>query len=625
MSKEAKDFILAQINKGKLTEAELTATNSAFNRIKNLLEPSNSGGYAGYFVRAYYASNVSIDKLKVLLDYLLKMKRINKPVDLSKYSKVSVDDLIKEIRSVVDVKTGEAMPGIIVNEDDETTILSAKIKNHPWYVVLCVKKDAHGKWHPDRETLLHWGSPKWCIKREEYWSQNHNYIKSKDHIQYVLLHKDFYPLVIEAAKAKVQSKLKIVPINYGTNFDEADRYTPTSTKMDSTKMRYGVTTNPTEGVNFFNQKEHITAFDDANQSVGTIDRLIELTNGLPFRLIDIEIRKILGLKRSEFDVTIPNFDEIVKFIDFKPTKKPEELIKLCGQFVKVMAMAQSKTEEYPKLQKQICSYLIKNLNVRDSKNIFFAMTYIILYADKIDDQLIEVLEELYQIDNIEDDRLNMTVAISMLQIYMNLKENGQILDKNADLIIDQLMVKNFLLHHTLKASINDKPTSTIDFKRAMLMTFRNGKLHENLDNVNANVTRAKLFQLLSNYLYTYDRQYGERVLNGEFFKAGKISWNDEVRYLEEMEAKIKTNNITRTDFIDSISLKMLKNMPDALSDRIDGQKFDATMEDVFLELETHEYEYEYRVTNHAENMFSALKYYTQKMNPGIKKELLKEN
>lgn len=625
MSKEAKDFILAQVAKGLLTKEELTAPNSAFNRIKNLLEPSNSSGYMGYFVRQYYGNKVGMDKLTKLLEYLVNMKRLNKAVDLSKYSKVTVDELMRELKSIVDVKAGTEMPGIIINESDETEIIAAKIKQFPWYVVLCVKKDAHGNWMPDRQTLLNWGSPKWCIKREEYWSQNHNYIKSKDHLQYVVIHKDFYNVVIEAAKAKTGAKIKLVPVNYGTNYDDADRYSATSWKIDSTKLRYGITTNPTEGMNFFNQKEHLTCFDDSNSNVPTIERFTEQTNGLPIRLIDIEIRKILGLKRSEFDVTIPSFEEIINFIDFKPTKKPEDLIKLCGQFVQVMSKAQSKTDEYPNLQKEICPYLISKLNTRDAKNIFFAMTYIILYADKIDQRLIDVLEELYQINNIEDDRLNMTVAISMLQIYMTLKEGNMIVDKNADLIIDKLMVKNFLLHHTLKASINDKPTSTIDFKRAMLQTFRRGELHQNLENVNANVTRAKLFQLLSNYLYLYDKEYGERVLNGEFFKPGKISWNDEVRFLEEMEKKIKTNDTSRNEFIDTIAYKMLKNMPDALSDRIDGQKFDANMEDVFLELETHEYEYEYRVSNHAENMFSALKYYTQKVNPDIKKELLKEN
>ena len=625
MSKEAKDFILAQVAKGLLEKEELTAPNSPFNRIKNLLEPSNSAGYMGYFVRQFYGNKVSMDRLKVLLEYLIGMKKLNKAVDLSKYSKVSVDELIRELKGVVEVKAGNEMPGIIVNEDYDTEIVAAKIKQYPWYVVLCVKKDAMGNWHPDRQTLLHWGSPKWCIKREEYWSNSHNYIKSKDHVQYVVIHKDFYPAVIEMAKAKTGAKVKLVPINYGSNFDEADRYSATSWKLDSTKLRYGITTNPSEGMNFFNQKEHLTCFDDSNQNIGTIEKFTELTNGLPIRLIDIEIRKLLKLKRSEFDVTIPSFEEVITFVEFKPTKKPEDLIKYCSQFVATMSKAQSKVEEFPKLQSEISSYLVKNLNTNDPKNIFFAMTYIILYSNNIDQRLIDVLEDLYRVDNISDDRLNMTVAISMLQIYMTLKESNMIADKKADEIIDKLMVKNFLLYHTLKASINDKPTSTVDFKRAMLQTFRRGELHQNLENVSANVTRAKLFQLLSNYLYLYDKEYGEKVLNGEFFKPGKISWNEEVRFLEEMERKIKTNDTSRNEFIDSIAYKMMKNMPDALSDRIDGQKFEANMEDVFLELETHEYDYEYRVSNHAENMFSALKYYTQKVNPDMKKELLKED
>lgn len=624
MSKEAKDFILAKIKKGLLTETELTSKNSAFNKIKKMLEDDNSGGYAGYFVRAYYGNDVSFAKLQILLDLLNKMKKINRAVDLSKYSKTPVDELIKEIKAIIDIKAGESMPGIVVNEDAETMILSNKIKNYPWYVIVCVKKDSKGEWIPDRETLLHWGSPRWCIKREEYWGSNYNYIKSNDHIQYVLIYKDFYPAVIEAAKTKLNAKVKLVPINYGTNYNEADSYHATNWKMDTTKMRYGITTSPTEGMNFFQQKEHVTCFDDSNSNVSTIERLNELTHGLPFRVIDIEVRKVLGLKRSEYDVTIPDFDEIIKFISFKETKKPEELITFCGQFTKVMQIAQSKNEEFTRMQKQICPYIIKHLKVNDPKNIFYAMTYIILYADQVDQRLIDILEELYRIDNIEDERLNMTVAISTLQIYMSLKDQNHKMDSKVDYVVDQMMVKNFLLHHTLRAGINDKPTSTIDFKRAMLQTFRNGKLHESLENINANVTRAKLFQLLSNYLYLYDKQYGERVLNGEFSPAGKISWNDEINYLEMMEKKIKSNDTTRNEFIDKVSINILNSMPEALSDRIDGQTYEATMEDVFLEIETHEYEYDYRVNNHAENMFSALKYYVNKMNPELKKELLKQ-
>lgn len=624
MSKEAKDYILAQVKKGILSETELTTPTSAFNKIKEMLEAENSSGYCGYFVRAYYGSNVGFDKLKILLEYLNKMKKINKPVDLSKYSKVSVDELIREIKTIVDVKAGDMMPGVIVNESDEMQILSAKIKNYPWYVIVCARKDSKGKWVPDRETLLNWGSPRWCIKREEYWSSSHNYIKSQDHVQYVLLHKDFYPAVIEAAKAKTNSKIKLVPINYGSNFDEADKYQATSWKMDTTKMRYGITTAPTEGMNFFQQKENVICFDDANLSVSTIEKLSDFTNGLPFRLIDIEVRKMLGLKRSEYDVTIPDFAEIIRFIDFKETKRPDELIKFCGQFSKIMQIAQTKNEEFARMQKEICPYILKHLKINDSKNIFYAMTYIILYADVVDDRLVEILEDLYKIDNVDDERLNMTVAISTLQIYMSLKDQNHKMDKKIDYIVDQMMVKNFLLHHTLRAGINDKPTSTIDFKRAMLHTFRNGKLHESLENINANVTRARLFQLLSNYLFIYDKEYGERVLNGEFSPPDRISWNDEVKYLELMEKKIKSNDVTRDEFIDKISIKMLKNMPEALSDRIDGQTYEATMEDVFLELDTHEYEYEYRVSNHAENMFAALKYYINKMNPELKKELLKQ-
>lgn len=627
--REAKDFILSQISKGLLTKEELTDSNSSYNKIKKMTEDAGQTGYMPFFVRQHYNNpkDVTIKNLEILLDYLVRAKKLNKSLDVSLYSKKGYLELLNDVKGIVEgSKLGSEMPGFIINEHPDAGILAAKLTGHPFYVIACVKRQG-SKWVPDHQSLLNWGSPRWCIKRPEYWKENQSnqYLRTHDHLQYVIIHQNFYPMVIEAAKAKDKAKQKLAPICFGSNYEDADHYKTVSVRgTDSTKFRFGLTTNPAENNNFFQHRESITCFDDSNGGVGNIERFSEMTNGFPIRLVDIEVRKILGLKRSEFDVSVPSFEEIIKHIEYKPTKKADELIKLCGSFVGIMEKAQSKTDEYPKLQAEISPYFLKKLNVDDPGNIFYAMMYAILYSNDVDDKLIKVLENLFLVKNIEDERLNMTVAISMLQIYMGMKEKKYKIDSKIDRVIDQYMVKNFLLYHTLSSSIKDKPASTIDFKRALLQTFRTGKLHTDLDSVAANVTRAKMFKLLSNYLYIFDKEYGERIMAGEFFKKGEVPWNDEVRFLQEMETKIKSNDKTTTDFIDITAMTMLKNMPDALSDRIEGHPFPVTMEEVFEELEGHEYKYEYRPAAHADCMFSALKYYTHVINPDAKKKLLEK-
>lgn len=623
--REAKDFLNAKINKGELAKEELTNPESPFNKIRKMLEQSNNLGYMGYFVRQFYNNAVSLDKLKVLLDYLLSMKKLNKPIDISKYNKVPFDTLMQELKSVVDVsKIGGEMPGLIVQEEDMFSDLADKIKSYPWYVIVCVKKKGDS-WIADHDAELAWGSPRWCLKSPSHWS---SYVGSNN-LQYVIIHESFYADVIKASLEKNKSNIGLVPRNFDTNFARADSYNGTSWKQNSVKLRYGITTPPAESVlNFFQERDNnLVCFDDANGSVSTLSRLSDLTNGFPFRLVDVQVRKVLGLKRSAFDVNVPTFEEIVRYLDYKPTMSADDLIKICGNFVNIMdKAASSKEEEFEKIRKQVCPYLLKVLNEKpnDPKNIFWSIIYATLYASDVDDKVLDVLNDLFQVKNLGDPRLNMTVAISMLQIYLNLKDRKMKVDPKIDKFIEET-VKNFFLANTLSSPIKDKPNSGIDFKRSMLHTFRANKLYTDLEGVNHNVTRAKLFRLMANYLYVYHKEYGEKIMKGDFFKPGEISWNDEIKFIEEISKKVKEDDTESNAFIDNVAISVLKRMPASLSDKIDGVKFEATMKDVFGKINDGTYDnfnYTYKVLNHNECLFTALKYYIDRINPDIKKELL---
>ena len=87
--REAKDFILSQISKGLLTKEELTDLNSSYNIIKAMTENAGQAGYMAFFVRQHYNNpkDVTIKNLEILLDYLVKAKKLNKSLDVSLYSK----------------------------------------------------------------------------------------------------------------------------------------------------------------------------------------------------------------------------------------------------------------------------------------------------------------------------------------------------------------------------------------------------------------------------------------------------------------------------------------------------------------------------------------------------------
>lgn len=324
---------------------------------------------------------------------------------------------------------------------------------------------------------------------------------------------------------------------------------------------------------------------------------------------------------------IKNFSDLIIFCEFKNDKnvdKPENIISTSANFMNVFEFIKEVDfEKYQKLRSEISDYLLDDKN----DNVLYYMTCVIFYSEKIDNRVLEKIQQLYDdalnFDNkkiLEDKRLSMCSCILTVAIYESI--NTEITDNRIKELIDMSIVKNFLLYHTVKSTVADKPHSTIDFKRAMLKVFRNDEKFQP-ETIFSNLTRAKMFKLLANYLYDFDREFGERILAGEFFTDNRLSWNDEIKLITDIFEKIENNNKESNAFIDDAVLKMILNLPVALSDKIDSNRFNATIEDSFEYIDgsirpVEKYNY---ASNHANYMVYALRYYVHEMNPEIRNKL----
>jgi len=605
MVREAKDFLKSMIKKGVLTDDVFKDKNSTFNKLKELLK--NSPGYVGYFTRAHYKDpeNVTFERLENLYKNLKILREYKDPLDISKYSKTPFDELEKLVKERVDIKIGESLPGIYVNTDPRFKKLQKTINKYNWKIIIAANEKAKGKKpQPDVEVVRAWGCPKWCIKRKNYFYNT--YVKNEQHIQYIFIRNDFAERVKKAALKAENADEHLSGLNYGGNWDRADNYPHHS--ENTANLRFGMTTKPSENLSFFNQRENLTAFNDTNSGVSNIEKLMSYMDGFPIRMLDIEVRRALGLQRSEFDISVPSFKEIIEHIDLSENERDAEIIaNACGKFVQIMDKLHSKEDEFKEVRAQIVPYFEKH------KNLLDLMLYALLYADKIPADLIERARNLYENEE-NSKKVNMVVTISLIQIYLDNVKKGIDIDENLEHIIHKSVIKDFIIYHLTRSWIRDRPKSNIDLKRAMIIVFKTGQLYQEIEGPGSQVTRSKLFKLIANYLYTHDKEYGEQIMREQ-------GWLDEIEFIKNTLDKKKNNDTTNTEFLKQTARNILKILPDVMSDKIDDRRITPTYTEIFDELKMYDDElFEYSYVNHVEALFTSLSYYIKQIEPEIIKE-----
>jgi len=607
MIREAKDYLKAQIKKGVLTNDVFSDKSSTFNKLKDLLK--NSPGYVGYFTRAHYKDpeNVTYDRLVEFYKNLKILREYKAAVDISKYSKTPFDELEKFVQYQVNIKTGFSLPGIYVNKDPRFKQLQEVIKNYNWEIIIAAnEKDKSKKPQPDISVVRAWGCPKWCIKRKNYFYNT--YVKNEQHVQYILIQKDFAKDVEQASlKGKDASTEEMFsPINYGENWDRADSYPHHS--RNTANLRFGMTTKPSENLSFFNQRENLTAFNDTNSSVSNIDKLSNLMDGFPIRRLDIEVRKALGLQRSEFDISVPSFEEIIKHIDLSDNERDAEIIaNACGKFVQIMDKLHSKVDDFENISREIAPYFMNH------KRLLDLMMYALLYAKDIPDELIERGREMYE-DEEKAKKVNMVVTISLIQIYLDNIKKGIKINEKLEKVIRKSVIKDFIIYYLTRSLIRDRPKSNIDFKRAMIIVYKTNNLYQEIEGPGSQVTRSKLFKLIANYLYSHDKEYGEQIMREQ-------GWLDEIEFINIILDKKNRNNTENTEFLSRTVRNILRILPDVMSDKVDDRRITPTYTEIFDELKMYDDDqFEYSYINHVEALFTSLSYYIKEIEPRIIKE-----
>ena len=603
MVREAKDFIKSQIQKGALTEAEFKDKHSGFNKLKELLK--NSSGYVGFFTRAHYRDpyTVTIDRLEKLYNNLQLLRKYNSAVDISQFTKWPFAKFEEYVNQEVGVKLNENLPGVVVNDSIMFIDLQQKINNYNWVAVICVKQNSKGKYEPDLEALRAWGSPKWCIKRDNYFTGS--YVRTPDYLQYVVVEKDFFQKVREEALKGEKSDLKLSTFNYGTNWDAADSYPHHN--MNTQHLRFGITTKFSENLSFFNQKDNVQCFNDYNNSVGSLEKFQSLTGNFPIRMVDIEVRKVLGLKRSEYDVSLPTFEEIIDHIGINESvEEPDQIATGCGKFVSIMDRLYSKQEDFDTIRGQIVPFFEST----SRKNLIYTMFYALLYADVISDSIINLASDMYSTRDKARD-VNMVVTISLIQIYLDNKQKGIEMDSRLVEIIRESVIKKFVLWHLTQSLIKDRPKSTIDLKRAMINVYKKNEIYNEIEGPGAQVTRSKLFKLISNYLYLHDRDYGQKLMEDQ-------GWEDEIEFIKQILVKKRNKDRSNTEFLENVATTLLTNMPKLLVDKQENELIEATYSDIFNEINIYkDEELDYKYSNHVEALFTALAYYVNSIDPTV--------
>ena len=288
-------------------------------------------------------------------------------------------------------------------------------------------------------------------------------------------------------------------------------------------------------------------------------------------------------------------------------KDAETIANACGKFVQIMDKLYSKEEDFKQISKEIPEYFANKLSLLD------LMLYALLYADNIPKELIDRARHMYE-DEENAKKVNMVVTISLIQIYLDNVQKDIKVNKELAKMIDQSVIKDFVIYHLTRSWIRDRPKSTIDLKRAMIIVFKTGSLYKEIEGPGSQVTRSKLFKLIANYLYLHDKEYGEKMMKEQ-------GWLDEIEFIQQVLEKRKTNNTESNEFLRKTVRNILKILPDVMSDKIDDRRISPTYTEIFDELKMYNDEsIEYSYINHVEALFTALSYYIKEIEPKLVKE-----
>lgn len=494
-------------------------------------------------------------KLEVIKDD--EFKKIKEHVDFYVHEKKRKEDIKNNI-----------VPGVVLNYDERfKSLVENNIIDDQWFVILCATQMEDGKWMPCKDALLHWGSPIWCLKKDDHWNnylhknkndENRisNDLSYNDNIQYVFIRKEFWPYVYQAATnyySDLQEKHWVVPKNYGDDHNMADNYEKNNDLgIRDAMKRIGVTTHPMKEDHFFNYSndKKITAHGDNNNQLSNLVDFYDCTAGLSLPKIDMEVRKIMNLKRSEFNTTLPSFKEIIEHIGYEIIKVKEEYnnkedLSEEDQYhymdkiteVSIMMMKKARDvinkitsmgdEYYRKFSSQINEYFDNNLDKLPDFHFFC------IFADELSDNIKERLnrELEYERNNPDEeayDSFSFAVRVKSPHLFLELFENKNIENNKFNQFYYEWHKKYvrqvfdlYLLDSKNELKDNDEIPSDIqrdqgcDVKTQLIYAYQGKRDFNNIKNIENSITKRNMISIFTFFVYKYDYEYGRKIIEQE--------------------------------------------------------------------------------------------------------------
>lgn len=612
--REAKDFLASMINKGFYEETELTNSESGYNLIKNLLH--KHPGYTGFFVRKFYEDpekhmppQTYVDTwVKPIYDLIMQAKNYKVNIDLNQFRNKTLVELHDNLKQTLDSKN---VPGLILNSAPVSKPLHGFLKKGNYKIIVAVKKDPSHGWIPDADAVKHWGCPKWCIRATSTFHDT--YVKTENHLQYILIANDIFDDISTAASQGAASDNNYVPVNTPANTSSSDM---TYNAPWSHESRLGITTKPISDIQlnqvFSNGAISFYKQNDNNNSISS-DDLNRWLSPIEFEKLDMAVRSVLGLSRSQFDIDV----DINTFIDyvgynFNESSNPKKLVEQLNKAYSTIKSNIGNPILNSKVLANIDSYIV------DNPASFEALHPFLLFVNDVSDTVFEMFNEYY-VKNSKS--LSVPYMVNIFQVY--LEGNTKEMTKNTKIneFYKIHIGRNYMTYNLLDDFIKDKIIRPKDFKTELLIAFSNIDSPRSYSSIGSALSYSKITMLTVDNLRFFDNEYAKDIISEE-------KWDLEKDFVRNL---IENSAFTATPDIDSLVEKILNwhlNTYNKVDKEVNGIK---TKENVRVFKDSQEfYNYiisaskytKYDVNEHNMILRYALKRYIEDFNPNMKDYIL---
>jgi len=195
--------------------------------------------------------------------------------------------------------------------------------------------------------------------------------------------------------------------------------------------------------------------------------------------------------------------------------------------------------------------------------------------------------------------INMSYSLNLLIYYMTIKKTKEV-NKTLDNLFTKHLINNYFVNNLLISKSKDKLSYTIDFKTALLISYKQDEVFTEYSSLDETISLHKIVINVTNNLFLYQSQYGQLILDDQ-------GWEDEYKLVTQIYNQILRNDAENTSD--------LEKEVDFFFKRHLNISFNGILEDFVEKIKNTSILKEYNVKLHNQCVLSAFKYYIEKINP----------